>query len=990
MMGESHAPSPPIVSRRYPTPMFRFAATPRCFLMVCCALLPPLSAAPLTRAENPAASKAGKPTWTRNGFAEPRYRISGTGTRNNPLRRPLQPARDGDELFVRFRLRYQAESIDLPEQGDGEFFVLWLDSSEGGDGSPHAANVPNVGLHVDGDQNRFMIRFRSSGQAFGPVLKGDTDYLVVARLWKSGAGSEQSFDQLDLWVDPADDAEFSPAASTRSRDSLNAVRWIGFSTGAKTEFDDVIEVWDIAVDDSWRRILKLPESVGEAPDRPNRPIEKTVSFGEDVHPILRDRCFGCHSGEDPDSELRLDVLDEVLNQTTPFRADESRLLRVVADGEMPPDGGPLPKDEQATLAAWINEGLDWDEQRLPTPIPQTEHRFFQPIERPEIPTVQRSDWLRTPVDAFIAARQEAIGVPPNPPADPQTLARRMSLDVLGLPPGDATIDADDVRGRTAIDKVLSHPGYGIRWGRHWLDLARWAESNGHQHNRDRPHAWRYRDWVVDAFNANLPYDQFIKQQLAGDLIRPLDRRHVIATGFLAAARYSGNELDKDIQRNDILVDITNVTASAVMGVTLQCAQCHTHKFDPLTIRDYYRFQTFFANGQPHNVALNHDQNDVRQTVQQRWDLFDAVHERLVTIKRKQGHPEPIYVIPKAVINGMKADERKRFQQLEQQIKTAEQSWAFLQPEPNDLGWMVTPHEMRWPLRHDPEALAKRRNHLLLRGDVHSRGPAVRAGWPAVFGAPPADRSVDRLDLADWLTDRQHPLTARVWVNRIWQWHFGRGLVETSSDFGTQGTPPTHPKLLDYLACELIDSGWDTAHIHRLILDSATYRQSHRFDAERARIDPTNRTWWRWQPRRLEAEAIRDCMLAAGGGLDQTQGGPSDDAETLRRGLYLRQKRDALDPQQILFDGSVGIASCARRRVSTNGLQPLWLLNDPFSQRAAEGLAERGGDVAGVLRRALGRPPHDDELETLEDLADRHGLASASLAILNSSEFLYIP
>lgn len=964
--------------------MSRFVALLYCFVILT------LAGWTSAVAQQASATKNRSPAWTINGFAEPRYRISGTGTRNNPLRRPLQAARGDDELFVRYRLRYQADSIDQPGDAGGEFFVLWLDATEGADGSPHAANVPNIGLHVDGQENRFMVRFSSSNQAFGPVVHGDTEYVVVGRLWKSVPGKNQSFDQLDLWVNPQADAEFAPHASTRTRNALTTVQWIGFSTGAKTEFDDVIEVWDIDLSDSWRGILNLPEASERDPQRPGHPIEKTVSFKDDIHPILRNRCFQCHSGAAPESQLRLDVLDEVLNQTTPFKADASRLLQVIADGEMPPDSDPLPKNEQAALTAWIDEGLEWDEQLLPTPIPQTDHRFYQPIVRPKVPKVRNQSWLRTPVDAFIARRQEATGVTPNPPADANTLARRMSLDLLGLPPSETTIAAEDVLADTAIDQVLSHPGYGVRWGRHWLDLARWAESNGHQHNRERPHAWRYRDWVVDAFNANLPYDQFLHRQLAGDLMRPFDPEHVIATGFLAAARYSGNELDKNIQRNDILVDITNVTASTFMGLTLQCARCHTHKFDPLTLRDYYRFQTFFANGQPHNVALRRDREDMQKAVEQRWTLFDSVHQRLVTIKRKQGHPEPIYVIPKSVIKGMKADERKRFNALEQKIETAEQAWVFVQPDSSGPNWAVTPHDMRWPLRHDRETLANRNNHLLLRGDVHSKGPTVKAGWPTVFGDTTADQRLSRLDLVDWMTRREHPLTARVWVNRIWQWHFGRGLVETGSDFGTQGTPPTHPELLDYLASELIDSNWDTAQIHRLILGSATYRQSHRYDAQRSRLDPDNRTWWRWEPRRLEAEAIRDCMLAAAGDLDETLGGPSERDETSRRGLYRHQKRDALPSQQVLFDGSVGIASCSRRRVSTNGLQPLWLLNNAFSQRAAKRLAERSSDVAKAFRTVLGRPPQDDELTLLAELAERHGLQSACLAILNSSEFLYIP
>ena len=921
--------------------------------------------------------------WKRNGLASQKFEIQGTANRNNPLRRPLRLPFSGDQLFVRYRIRYDAATVDTPADADGEFFVLWLDQTEGGDGSTHSSGVPNLGIHVARGENHFMARYAARAEKFGPQLTGDREFLIVGRLWKSSAGSEQPFDQLDLWVDPEPAAENSPDASASHAKAIPEVSWIGFSTGNKTETDDRIEVWDIELARTWAEILGLPPQPRTM--QPIAAVQRTIDFGKHVFPILKARCFQCHTGDEAEEGVRLDVLDEVLNQTTPRNAARSRLFQLVSSGDMPKDGDKLGEQELAVLRAWIDEGLDWSDDLLPTPIPVTDHWAFQPIRRPEIPVVASAAWLRTPVDAFVARKHDELGLQPAHEADSKTLSRRMSLDMLGLPPEQTQVAGS----RSEIDRLLAHPAYGQRWARHWLDVGRWAESNGHQHNRHRPYAWRYRDWVVDAFNNGKPYDDFIREQIAGDEISPYRDENLVATGFLAAARYSGNELDKDIQRNDILVDIANTTAKAFLGLTLECAQCHTHKFDPISIRDYYRFQAFFALGQPANVIVAQDET-AGGLVAERWEIFDSVHARLVAVKRKQGHPEPIYIIPKSVVGGMKPQERARFNELDQRIAAFEQSWSFYSPVTAVRQVPVAAHDMRWPLPRASASLEQMRTTLLIRGDVKSPGPEVQPGWPAVFGPSPTGLQRPRLALANWIASPDNPLTARVWVNRIWQWHFGRGLVETSGDFGAQGSQPTHPELLDFLATELIGSGWSTRHIQRLILDSATYRQSSRYSVANAGFDPDNKFLWRWQPRRLEAEAIRDSILAACGQLDRSSGGPSVNADSDRRSMYRRQRRDSFPHQQLLFDGASGIVSCSRRRVSTTSLQPLWLMNSHFVQQAAQRLAARAGSVEQALQLAIGREPASEEAARLNELADEFGLASACLAILNSSEFLYMP
>ena len=924
--------------------------------------------------------------WTRNGLATERFTITGTGGRNNPLRKPLDPAFAGDEIFIRFNLRYAAKSLDSPPATSGEFFVLWLDELEGNDGSGHAANIPNVGIHVQGNQNRFMARYNSSNQKFGEVLQGDRDYLILGRLWKSTSGHDQPFDQLSLWVDPQGDEELTPDVSLQSGKSISKVNWIGFSTGAKTEIDDRIDVWEVRTADSWNTILDLPDEPTDpnyAPEMLRPPSKKTISFREHIQPLLKKHCFECHAGKDAEEGVRLDVVDEVLQQISPLQHQKSHLYQLVATGKMPPEAPSLPPQELQLIARWIDEGLDWDTDSLPHPVPVSDHWAFHPIERPTIPVVKHAAWVVNPIDAFIAAQHENVGLVANPMADRQTLNRRLSLGLHGIPPR-----TEDMGELLKIDGLLSNPAYGQRWARYWLDIARWAESNGHQHNRDRLHAWRYRDWVIDAFNQGIPFDRFLREQIAGDEISPSSPQNMIATGFLAAARYSGNELDKRIQRNDILIDITNTTASAFLGLTLECAQCHSHKFDPLSIRDYYRFQGFFISGQPQNLVLGKSES-AHELAQERWILFNQVQQRLVRVRRKQGYPEPILITPENVVAQMRPDERTAFGRLESQLAKLDQTWGFYSPSSASAEPVVAPHKMRWQLPHDPEVLGKLKAAILIRGDLQARGPEVTSGWPRIFGEVD-EASKTRLQLAHWLTHPEHPLTARVWVNRLWQWHFGRGLVETSSDFGTQGTSPSHPKLLDFLASELIDHAWNTRHIQRMILESATYRMSSEYSAANAKLDPDNRLLWRWKPRRLESEAIRDSVLAVSGQLDHSSGGPSALHDSYRRSIYLKQKRDNLPSQQVLFDSANGIISCARRRVSTSPLQPLWLMNSDLIQIAAKQFAERAGSVESAIQIAFHRQATELELQQLQELADQFGLASACLAIMNSSEFLYIP
>ena len=937
--------------------------------------------------------------WQRTDVAREQFVIQGLGERHNPLRRSIDPDYFQDQIFVRFQLQYGKDSIDDPEDGDGEFFVFWFDTMEGGDSSPHANNIPNLGLHTDGRANRFMVRYKSSEQKFAQSLQGGRDYVIVGLLSKTKLGSDQSFDQLQMWIDPKPDQLLLPDAVVTSENTIKQVNWVGFSTGLKTEIDDEITVTDLRLARSWSEIMDLSLSDSEGANLASRPTP-TVSFQKDVLPIFVKHCFDCHRGENNESGVRLDQFDDVLNQISPYDSQQSELLRLIADQEMPPGDVKLNNDELQVIASWIDEGMQWDHDQFPVAIPKSDHWAFQPIKKPVIPVRPDRVEPENPIDWFMLKSQQELGTVSNAPAPVNELERRLYLDLHGLPVPELPVPELPASGpaipanEQLIKDLMDDTAYGERWGRHWLDLVRWAESNGHQHNRDRNHAWRYRDWVIQAFSTGMDYHEFVMQQIAGDTLPDSNDQALIATGYLAATRYSGNELDKDIQRNDILNDITANVGSTFLGLTIECAQCHNHKFDPISIRDYYQLQGFFASGQPQNLLLKNDP-EITAAALERETLIEVVRRRIIRSRRRQNYPEPINVAPMTITSKMSQGEKLKLKELDAQLEQANQTWAFYSPAYTSRVLTVMPHLMRWPLSSQPEVVSSYQPKILIRGDVKTPGPSVESDWPAFLRADSDSESTRKVNknrhhLAQWLLSETNPLTARVWVNRLWQWHFGRGLVHTPNDFGVQGAHPTHPELLDYLAAELIESDWDTSRIQQLIVQSDTYRVSSAFNAENESRDPENHTYWRWQPRRLEAEVIRDSMLALSGKLDRRIGGSSDTVGSRRRSLYLKQKRADFPFQQDLFDGPSGVSSCALRQITTNALQPLWLLNNEFVHEMAEAFAERAKTVDQVFRMALNREPNAEERERLHLLQQEHGLASVCMVIFNSSEFLYIP
>ena len=936
--------------------------------------------------------------------------IQGTGERNNPLRRELSTAVRDPEIFVRFNFRYDPEKGSKTD--DSEFFVMWFDRVDGGDRAVHSAGIPNIGIHV-ADQGPkkgkvvFIVRIGSDRTTWSTVdLERGQNYQVVARLSKTDPDERAAFDQLELWIDPKSEDRDKPAASVVQKNGVNFVRWIGFATGRKTEASDRILIDDLALSRSWNDVLDLSADKKQDPKKMTQQLPpslwtETVSFKKDVYPLLKSKCFSCHKGANSDSGYRLDVRSEVLGYGTgdplaiPGDGAGSKLFALTISEDPkkqmpPPEEGEhrLTPLESDLLRSWIDQGLEWDEKLLPEPNASSEHWSFQPVKRPKAPATAREAWVQTPVDAFIAAAQQEHQLEPAVEASRRTLIRRLSLDLTGLPPTPEEIetfisDPSETAYPDLVERLLESPHYGERWGRYWLDLARWSESHGYQHDIPRPYAWRYRDYVINSFNEDKPYDRFLKEQLAGDELQPRTDENLIATGFLAAARISGNQMDKKLQRNDVLVDIVNATSSAMLGLTLECAQCHNHKFDQLSQRDYYRMQAFFVDGQLGNLSLS-DSDTPNPTNLEDWMSAGAYK----------------FYMSEAG----KLVKKKTFEHT-----TQAHTWGFHSPKTSAAGIERLPVVNRDPLPWYPEILKTAKARLLIRGEVSKPGPVIESGWPEVLGqnGDTEKESLTRTELAGWMSDPENPLVSRVWVNRIWQYHFGKGIVSTPGDFGIQGEAPSHPELLDWLASELMDNHWSSKHIHRLIVLSSTYKQRRIYSEANAAIDPDNTYLWNWPQRRLEAEAIRDSVLVATGEIKNEIGGPGVNPEAeeanLRRTVYLTQRRSEMPRVMKMFDGPEVISSCSHREVSTVALQPLYLLNSEFMKNRADALATKVKSLAGddyplrvktAFERTLGRSPDAEEnSHTLAMLTESSDPEAAFVhfchALLNLNEFVYL-
>ncbi|HTU89507.1 MAG TPA: PSD1 and planctomycete cytochrome C domain-containing protein [Gemmataceae bacterium] len=703
-------------------------------------------------------------------------------------------------------------------------------------------------------------------------------------------------------------------------------------------------------------------------------------FEREVRPLLVEHCQKCHGDNKPKGGLRLTSRDWVLKggdngpAAVAGKPQDSLLIQAVRYGDtlqMPPKRK-LSDRQIATLTRWVQLGLPWP-QRIDSAAAEENGTFqiaydqrcfwsFQPMKAVLPPQVRDTAWAKSDIDRFILAGLEAKGLRSAKQAEKRMLLRRVTFDLTGLPPAPQEMEAflrDDKPGAFArvVERLLASPAYGERWGRHWLDLVRYTDSfdaRGIGGEMDCADAWRYRDWVVQAFNGDLPYDKFVTDQIAGDLVPSpggLNRDGIIATGFLALGNWGGGDADKEKLLTDIADDQVDVVSRTFLGLTVACARCHDHKFDPISTADYYALA----------------------------GIFFSTHI-LANVGPKTNGPPMLRIplVPSAEVEALKKTKKP--------IPYANGA--------QDGGVPGSPHAGTHDVR------------IHIRGRYDRLGPLAPRRFPEILAGreqKPIASGSGRLDLARWLTRPDHPLTARVMVNRIWQQHFGEGIVRTPSNFGKLGRPPTHPELLDWLALEFVRSGWSIKQMHRLILSSATYQQSSEAMAETLKSDPDNLLFGRMNRRRLEAEALRDSMLAVSGRLDRASGGPAvRDFAAPRRTLYLttiRSDRSGFGP---LFDAADPTAPVDKRTVSTVAPQALFLMNNPFVLAQTQALAKRllaigTNDLARIEHAYVllyGRPPTAEEVGIGLDFLHRAGAGERGWeeygqALLCANEFSYV-
>ena len=749
----------------------------------------------------------------------------------------------------------------------------------------------------------------------------------------------------------------------------------------------------------------------------NLPAEAAESegdrfFREKIRPVLEASCFGCHSANAAKVKggLLLDSREALLRggDTGPAvvsgNADESPLIQAIRheDGmEMPPKKPKLADSVIGDFERWVNIGVPFpgSDAAGPKLDEARRHWSFQPLKKGPLPEVRDAAWVRTPIDAFILAKLEDRAWKPAPMADRHDLIRRVTFDLTGLPPSPEEVEAfvADTSAdayEKVVDRLLASPRYGERWAQHWLDVIRFAETEGYEYDRPIPDAWRFRDYVIDSLNRDKPFDRFLLEQIAGDEIAPDDPECQVASTFhrLGPVRRNAGNPEIALSRNEVLTDRTDILGTAILGLTVGCARCHNHKLEPISQKDYYRFQAYLAATEEHDIVL--------ATPAERAEYEKASAQLKDELKALQAKA-------KKASGGERLKLKAEVEELEGRLPTP---LATIPGTWNDF--------------------AKRTEiHVLKRGVWESKGDLVGPRPPEVLVADDLpelapDTPDPRTRLARWLVDPRHPLTSRVLVNRVWQQHFGSGLVKTVNDFGTKGDRPSHPELLDWLASTLVEGGWRLKPIHRLLVLSNTYRQSGRspLAAEAMKVDPENRLLWHASRRRLTAEEIRDAMLATSGRLNLKAGGPSVmvpvDPELVkllykpsqwqaagtrdeydRRSIYLFAKRNLRLPFFETFDAPTTLASCARRESSTHAPQALELLNGRLSNDLAAAFARRlasesGGEpsrlVDRAFRLAMGRPPTPEELAiSLEYLRDQTPEEFA-LAMFNLNGFLYVP
>lgn len=775
-----------------------------------------------------------------------------------------------------------------------------------------------------------------------------------------------------------------------------------------------------------------PQAISAA-EAPSRAGDGDAVFREQIAPLLEARCVGCHRGVAARADLTLDNRAGLLKggESGPAivsgKPDESLLIEMISGDEpsMPKDAERLAPSEVEALKQWIAAGAPW-----PDGVVLQDKReggvwwSLRPIARPRVREAcataigrMLAAWPRTAIDQFILARLVASGLRPSPEADRATLIRRLTFDLHGLPPTPAEVsafenDTDPRAYERLVDRLLASPRYGERWARHWLDVVHYGETHGYDKDKRRDHAWPYRDYVIRALNDDKPYARFIKEQLAGDVLDPTSAELRIATGFIAAGPWDfvghvelgEGTIEKAKTRSLDRDDMLATTMSSVASMTVHCARCHDHAFDPIPQFDYYRLQAVFAGVDRGDVRLPDPATD------DEWDRLGEVRQGIE--KRLQEVDAAVKKAAETATSGNAAatpELQAQRDELARQLAAVNEAQGALGPR--RVSYAVQSH-------------APREIQVLERGNVEQLLGVAMPGaltcvaeLPVDFGiADSQPEGARRAALADWLVDPRNPLTWRSIVNRVWQYHLGRGLVDTPNDFGRNGSQPTHPELLDWLAAEFRDSGGSLKSLHRLICTSAVYRQVSTSDAAAARIDAGNLLLWRANRRRLEAEEIRDALLATSGKLDLTMGGPSfelfafkddhsprydpispDKPEVWRRTIYRCITRSVPNPWLETLDCPDPSLSAPVRGTTITALQALAMWNNEFVVQQAEHFAARlaaendtlAGQVELACRYSFGHALPAAEQAALLDYANRHGLAAACRVLWNTNEFVFV-
>jgi hypothetical protein len=748
------------------------------------------------------------------------------------------------------------------------------------------------------------------------------------------------------------------------------------------------------------------------------PLPGAVDFATQIRPVLEKKCYACHGPKVAMHGLRLDLRagafkggESGVPAMLPGKSAQSLLYRYVAgldkNVKMPPAGPGLSPADVKLVETWIDEGAAWPADGIEITdekfVRGRTHWAFQPRRPVAIPTVKDRAWVKNPIDAFVLAQLERKGWKPSPSASRTQLLRRAWLDITGLPPTlleqntATTVDA-------AIDELLQRPAYAERWARHWLDVVRFGESNGYERDAHKPSVWKFRDYVIRSFDRDKPFNQFIVEQLAGDELDAPTPETLIATGYHRLGPWDDEPADPPTDRFDQLDDMLATTSQSFLGLTLACARCHNHKFEPLTAADYYSMIAIMQ-------GLERPRKGRTELDRPLGTPAELERERIRDLK----------IEPIAAALAKLKDPKERAP-LEEQIAAIKRD----QPDLPRAYFMEEP-------KPDPGPA-----HVLVRGKPGALGPEVSPAVPGILAAKPvaflepARTSRRRLSLANWIASNENPLTARVIVNRVWMWHFGEGLVRTPSDFGLMGQRPTHPELLDWLATWFVDNGWSLKKLHKLILSSNTWRMSKRAVPEYLAADPEDRLLWRVPYKRLEAEAIRDSILAVSGRLNPKMYGPSvfpavqpqalegssdpdkiwkasPEEDASRRSIYVFVKRSLILPMLEMLDLCDTARSSAQRMTTSVPTQALTLFNGDFVNQqsrylAARLRAEAGPDRAKQInlayRLSFNRAPDPTELRdmltflekeesSVQENSSLHALEQLARVIFNMNEFVYV-